>query len=87
MPRRTAACSQNADWPHQSFAQVTASIGIRGARNFGLAGLGLAESGPAPARARPAPARAPAQPPGSGLSGPANAAESEQMFVLAVIPP
>jgi hypothetical protein len=28
MPRRTAACSQNADLPRVSFAQVTASIRI-----------------------------------------------------------
>jgi hypothetical protein len=28
-----------------------------------------------------------AQPPGTGVSGPANAAESWQMFVFAVMPP
>ena len=32
MPRRTAACSQNADWLHPSFAQVTVSIRIRWSR-------------------------------------------------------
>jgi hypothetical protein len=29
MPRRTAACSQNADLPHLSFAQVIVRICIR----------------------------------------------------------
>src|SRR5579875_3111435 len=38
MPCRTAACSQNADWPHPSFVQVTVGIRADGARNFGLGG-------------------------------------------------
>src|SRR5579875_1458280 len=43
MPCRTAACSQNADWPHPSFVQVTVGIRADGARNFGLA---LCQLGP-----------------------------------------